>query len=61
MAKFLQKYNAKQSSSRQRRLPTSIVSQAEWVEEEIDVEADAKKFLDAQVEVIDETKEDPRT
>lgn len=59
MKKFLKKYNAVETK-RQVRMPTSIISQAEWVDEEIDVESDAQKYLEQCGEVVDTTKKDPR-
>ncbi|CAK63631.1 unnamed protein product (macronuclear) [Paramecium tetraurelia] len=61
MAEVLKKLNAKEGKKqKQPRLPTSVISQAQWVEEEIDVEADAQKFLDQNGEQLDDSKQDTR-
>ncbi|CAK74015.1 unnamed protein product (macronuclear) [Paramecium tetraurelia] len=61
MAEALKKLNAVESKKqKQPRLPTSVISQAHWVEEEIDVEADAQKFLDESGEQLDDSKQDTR-
>ncbi|CAD8085273.1 unnamed protein product [Paramecium sonneborni] len=59
MAEILKKLNAKEGKKqKQQRLPTSVISQAQWVEEEIDVESDAQKFLDLNGEQLDDSKQD---
>ncbi|CAK85722.1 unnamed protein product (macronuclear) [Paramecium tetraurelia] len=59
MARVLKNLKAiKNIKSQQPRLPTSVISQAQWVEEEIDVEADAQKFLDLNGEQLEESKQD---
>ncbi|CAD8079248.1 unnamed protein product [Paramecium primaurelia] len=59
MAGILKNFSAiKNVKSKQPRLPTSVISQAQWVEEEIDVEADAQKFLDLNGEQLDDSKQD---
>ncbi|CAD8087427.1 unnamed protein product [Paramecium primaurelia] len=59
MARVLKNLKAVQNiKSKQPRLPTSVISQAQWVEEEIDVEADAQRFLDLNGEQLDDSKQD---
>ncbi|CAD8092465.1 unnamed protein product [Paramecium sonneborni] len=59
MTRVLRNLKAVQNlKQKQPRLPTSVISQAQWVEKELDIEADAQKFLDQFGDQLDDSKLD---